>query len=372
MADTRTAPYKTADTVPAETVSAETVPVELVTSPPESGALVRTTRWEGGEPARGGRFFALLSLLLLCVAVAVVLQLVATTVQGFIAIAPSIALALLAAVAGVVATGYALRFHRRTRDIAQAQPLITWREFVQDAANPFGQLIKEMLTLDEIATLRDDRDRFQRFLDQDLALKLIGNERRRLLELFEKEWWRFKLGLSRYQQETEALIRHGASVRAAGAAALFGKTETLPQAPEDYREDEALFLRLMDGYFFQIVRQSNRKRAVLRDLEDGCSDEKGKGGAAPASPAEASNIDDLLDAECYAYFEYGKGSFAMFMRVYFSEHPEVEENELNFRRVLRENLPSFQRRKTILDRVDARYGQAGAESDPPDASAPER
>lgn len=311
--------------------------------------------WQGESPRSRG-FFGFLTLFLLCLAVAVAVQLLATTVEGFLIIAPTLAMVAGGLALVFLAGAAGLRWSRRVSEIKSAQPLCTWREFVdRGERDAIPRLIRRVLTKEEAERLSQDRDAFYRYLLEDLPSQVVHRRHELLAECYENEWWRFRLGVSRYQEEIEALIHHGPQCPALGVTGWLGRLERLPKTVDKYTHDEALFLRMMRAYFFQIVRQYNRKQSVYDDLEEGTAPHPADADE-ESTASVAVEIDDLLDAECYAYFEYGRGEYAMFMRVYFAEHPDVEPNEVNFRRVLRENLAAFQRKKTVLARIDAKYG----------------
>lgn len=342
--------------VPSPTVETDPPSREIEIHGPTSLSTATAPGWQGESPRSRG-FFGFLTLFVLCLAVAVAVQLLAKTVEGFLVIAPMLAMVAGGVALVSLAAAAGLSWSRRVSEIKSAQPLCTWREFVDGGErDAIPRLIRRVLTKEEAARLSDDRDAFYRYLHEDLPSQVVHRRHELLAECYENEWWRFRLGVSRYQEEVEALIHHGPQCPAEGFTGWFGRTERFPKTVDKYTHDESLFLRLMRTYFFQIVRQYNRKRSVYEGLEEG---------AAPSvpedetSPPAAVEIDDLLDAECYAYFEYGRGEYAMFMRVYFAEHPDVEPNEVNFRRVLRENLSTFQRKKAVLARIDAKYGGKG-------------
>ena len=312
--------------------------------------------WQGESP-RSRTFFGLVTVFLLCLAVAAAVRLLATTVEGFLIIAPTLAMVLGGLTLVALTAAAAIQWSRRLAEIKSAQPLCTWREFVDGGErDAVPRLLRWILTKEEILRLSEDRDAFYRYLLQDFPSQLVHRRHELLAECYENEWWRFRLGVSRYQEEIEALIHHGPQCPARGVAGWLGRMERLPKSVETYTHDEGLFLRVMRAYFFQVVRQYNRRRSVYEDLEEGAAPNAPDDESAPPPAVE---IDDLLDAECYAYFEYGRGEYAMFMRVYFAEHPDVEPNEVNFRRVLRENLAAFQRKKSVLARIDAKYGGRG-------------
>ncbi|RME51288.1 MAG: hypothetical protein D6795_08530, partial [Deltaproteobacteria bacterium] len=193
----------------------------------------------------------------------------------------------------------------------------------------------------------------------------IGKNRRVLRRFFEKEWYRFKMGVSPYQEQIETGIEAEWLRRATSRFPRLLRG-TLPRGIDDYKLDEAAFVSFMMRNFFRILRQYNRQNETFRDLE---RERQRTTEESYREKWQRSRLEEEIEAECYAYFEYGQGAFYRIMKEYFAEHPEIPETPANFRKILFEHFPAFERKRRIMEAVDAKY--LGKGKDSPRLSPPE-
>ena len=333
--------------------------VVLIEQPDQSEVIPWKAKASWEQERRSQSIFALISLLLICSALAVFFHFLSKTIHGFLNLAPYILGGVGSGLFLWLMLNWAKRFFLLIRDISEAQPLLTWEAFSNDPQNLFGRMIRKALNSHDIAYYEDKPDSFNSYVRREFSMIAIGKGKKILRESFGKEWYRFKLGISQYQEEIEAAIRAGLPLSTNIWSKLFGILQEKCHQVEVFKNDERLFFELMDAYFFQMVRQYNQKHSVQQEFDAMFYDESSPCGAdqPQAKVMLSSEIEDLIEAECYAFFRYNQGEYAFLMHNYFEDHPEMEINEQNFRKVLRENFLLFQRKKRLLEEMDTRYAR---------------
>lgn len=308
----------------------------LETIPPQE-------KWEFYNPQLKLRY-KILSLLIICATIVISFKILSQPLDKFLEILPFIIIGGCSFIIFLVGAYHIKKFYSKMHDIIDANPLITWEEFKNGREEIFSPIIKSSISKYELERYLENKESFSYYIEKEFPyILLMGKGKNQLRQYYQKEWYLFKYGISKYQEQIEGAIRSGLRPKKF-IEFIFWWKNFKPYSIIDYKEDESLFVNLLEDHFFVILRRYKRQTELFQSF---LSDDK---------KSYNSGIDDIVDKECYAYFKYGKGDYSYIIKNYFDEHPELELNEKNFKKVFKENFQEFYRKFQLLKSVDERYG----------------